>query len=280
MGLFDKKTCDICGEKIKLFARKVEDGNLCKECTKKLSPWFSERKKSTVADIKAQLEYREENKEAVKNFNVTRTIGDNYKVMLDENAQKFLVTNQRKWQDENPDVLDFGMVTGVTLNTEEHKTEQKRKTADGKEVSYNPPVYDYSYDFDCTIHVNHPYFDEMTFRLNNRQVHTGQMGYASAPRGSVNINAGGGIGGAITSGIMGALANNTMQAGQVANPEIQMYQDMANEIKMTLLQARQDVREAEAAANAPKQAVQCPNCGATTIPDANGCCEYCGGAVG
>jgi hypothetical protein len=280
MGLFDKKSCDICGEKIKLFARKVEDGNLCKECTKKLSPWFSERKKSTVADIKAQLEYREENKEAVKNFNVTRTIGDNYKVMLDENAQKFLVTNQRKWQDENPDVLDFGMVTGVTLNTEEHKTEQKRKTADGKEVSYNPPVYDYSYDFDCTIHVNHPYFDEMTFRLNNRQVHTGQMGYASAPRGNVNINAGGGIGGAIASGIVGALGNNTMQTGMVANPEIQMYQDMANEIKMTLLQARQDVRAAEMAANAPKQAVQCPNCGATTIPDANGCCEYCGGAVG
>ena len=109
MGLFDKKSCDICGEKIKLFARKVEDGNLCKECTKKLSPWFSERKKSTVADIRAQLEYREANKEAVKNFNVTRTIGDNYKVLLDENAKKFLVTNQRKWQDENPDVLDFGM---------------------------------------------------------------------------------------------------------------------------------------------------------------------------
>ncbi|MBE6009320.1 MAG: DUF4428 domain-containing protein [Lachnospiraceae bacterium] len=280
MGLFDKKSCDICGEKIKLFARKVEDGNLCKECTKKLSPWFSERKKSTVADIRAQLEYREANKEAVKNFNVTRTIGDNYKVLLDENAKKFLVTNARKWQDENPDVLDFGMVTGVTLNTEEHKHEEKRKTADGKEVSYNPPVYDYSYDFDCTIHVNHPYFDEMTFRLNDREVHTGQTGYVQPARGNVSINAGNGLAGAIAAGITGAMANNTMQAGTVANPEIQMYQDMANEIKMTLLQARQDVRQEEMAANAPKQAVQCPNCGATTIPDANGCCEYCGGAVG
>ena len=280
MGLFDKKSCDICGEKIKLFARKVEDGNLCKDCTKKLSPWFSERKKSTVADIRAQLEYREANKEAVKNFNVTRSIGDNYKVLMDENAKKFLVTNARKWQDENPDVLDFGMVTGVTLNTEEHKHEEKRKTADGKEVSYNPPVYEYSYDFNCTIHVNHPYFDEMTFQLNDREVHTGQMGYVQPARGNVTINAGNGLAGAIAGGITGALANNTMQAGTVANPEIQMYQDMANEIKMTLLQARQDVRQEEMAANAPKQAVQCPNCGATTIPDANGCCEYCGGAVG
>lgn len=31
MGLFDKKYCDICGEKIGLLGnRKLEDGNLCK----------------------------------------------------------------------------------------------------------------------------------------------------------------------------------------------------------------------------------------------------------
>ena len=34
-----------------------------------------------------------------------------------------------------------------------------------------------------------------------------------------------------------------------------------------------------AAAAAPKMAVTCPWCGATTMPDANGCCEYCGGSV-
>ena len=32
MGLFDKKYCDICGEKIGLLGnRKLEDGNLCKD---------------------------------------------------------------------------------------------------------------------------------------------------------------------------------------------------------------------------------------------------------
>ena len=41
MGLFDKKICDICGEKIGLLGnRKLDDGNLCKNCAKKLSPWF------------------------------------------------------------------------------------------------------------------------------------------------------------------------------------------------------------------------------------------------
>ncbi len=33
------------------------------------------------------------------------------------------------------------------------------------------------------------------------------------------------------------------------------------------------------AAAAPKRAVTCPNCLATTMPDANGCCEYCGGSL-
>ena len=38
MGLFDKKYCDICGEKIGLLGnRKLDDGNLCKECAKKKS---------------------------------------------------------------------------------------------------------------------------------------------------------------------------------------------------------------------------------------------------
>ena len=35
MGLFDKKVCDICGEKIGLLGnRKLDDGNLCKDCAK------------------------------------------------------------------------------------------------------------------------------------------------------------------------------------------------------------------------------------------------------
>ena len=48
MGFFDKKYCDVCGEKIGLLGnRKLENGNLCKDCAAKLSPFFSERKSST-----------------------------------------------------------------------------------------------------------------------------------------------------------------------------------------------------------------------------------------
>ena len=59
MGLFDKlfekKICDICGGEIGLLGnRKLEDGNCCKTCAGKLSPFFSDRRSSTVEEIKQQ----------------------------------------------------------------------------------------------------------------------------------------------------------------------------------------------------------------------------------
>ena len=54
---------------------------------------------------------------------------------------------------------------------------------------------------------------------------------------------------------------------------------MTEEIKSVLTDVREQVREAAISASMPKVAVTCPFCGATTMPDANGCCEYCGGAL-
>lgn len=83
MGLFDKKYCDICGEKIGLLGnRKLENGNLCKNCARKLSPWFSDRRGSTVEEIRAQLAYRAENQEKVAAFHTTRTLGATQRCFL------------------------------------------------------------------------------------------------------------------------------------------------------------------------------------------------------
>ena len=171
MGLFDKKFCSICGEKIGLLGnRKLEDGNLCKDCAAKLSPWFTERKQSTVEEIKEQLAYREANKEAVSAFQTTRTLGRNIKVLLDEDAGKFMVTSARNIAEANPDVLSFSDVTGCDLNVEESKTEIRYRDANNDVQSFNPKRYAYSYDFYMTIHVNHPYFDEIRFKLNDSSV--------------------------------------------------------------------------------------------------------------
>ena len=257
MGLFNKKFCDICGEKIGLLGnRKLEDGNMCKDCARKLSPWFDERRHSTLDQIKQQLAYREENEKKVAEFHTTRTLGRNTLVCLDEDNRQFLVAKTNDITTENPDVLEYAQVTGCDLDIEENRTEEKTEDDEGNTVSYNPPRYLYSYDFFMVIRVNHPYFDEMRFKLNSRSVEIEQ----SPSRSSIGRVFGGG-------------------GGARVNLEYREYEEMGKEIKEALTEVRQEVREDVAAANAPKTAVTCQWCGATTMPDAAGCCEYCGGSL-
>lgn len=237
--MFEKKACSVCGGEIGLLGnRKLEDGNLCKECASKLSPFFSERRHSTVAEISDQLAWREANKERVAQFNVTRTLGNDTKVLLDEDAQRFLVTTGGRWRDANPDVLDFSQVTGCDTEIRESRSELHWTDDDGEEHSYEPPRYDVDYDMYLTIHVNTPYFDEITFKIND---------YRIEERMSV---------------------------------EFREAERQAGEIRDALTAVRQGVRDAAAEAAKPKVAQTCPFCGATTIPDASGRCEYCGGAMG
>ena len=236
--MFEKKICDICGKEIKLLGnRKLEDGNLCKDCAGKLSPYFSDRRKSTVEDIRQQLEYREANKAEVAAFHVTKTLGNTTKVLLDEDAQKFIVTASNKWQDANPDVIPFSQVTGCQHEIKETKTEIMRTLSDGKKESYNPKRYDIDYDFYVTINLNNPYFDEIRFKVNPSRI------------------------------------------DKVASIEYKEAERITAEIERSLTKVRTDARRAAVQMNQPKKAVVCQCCGATTIPDANGRCEYCGGAV-
>ena len=221
-GLFEKKNCDVCGNKIGLLGnRKLEDGNLCKDCAAKLSPWFSERRHSTLAEIKQQLQYREENKNAVALFNTTRTFGKYYKIYLDDNAMKFMVTNSSRIAEANPDMLDFAQITGCDLDINESRSELKQKNAEGKQVSYDPPRYEYSYNFYCTIRVNAPYFDDMRFLLNTGSVRTGEQAMTQAYSGW-NIRA-------------------AQTGAGFRNPGVNEYYEylnMGNEIKQALEDAR------------------------------------------
>ncbi len=189
MGLFDKKYCSICNNKIGLLGnRKLEDGNLCKECAAKLSPWFSERRHSTVQEIGEQLNYRENNKSAVQAFRTTRDLGRYTRVLIDDGAQKFMITSAKDLASANPDVLDFDQVTGCMLDVDESRNELKQKDSSGKSVSYVPPRYEYSYNFYITVRVNHPYFDEMRFRVNTSSVETGERSMAGMTDPNYRIN--------------------------------------------------------------------------------------------
>ena len=74
--------------------------------------------------------------------------------------------------------------------------------------------------------------------------------------------------------------SRTSNADEVrSSMEYRQYEEMGREIRDALLQVREQVRNEAVAAAAPKTALTCPFCGATTTPDASGCCEFCGGAV-
>ena len=278
MGLFDKKYCDICGEKIGLLGnRKLEDGNLCKDCAKKLSPWFSDRRRSTVEDIKGQLAYREENREKAAQFRTTRSFGEDRKVLLDEDHRWFTVTRARDLAEANPDILDFDSITGCRMDIDESRTELTRKDADGKDVSYVPPRYEYSYDFFLVISVRHPYFDEMRFSLNSSSVYyEPQKLPQRAPMSHAPMDR--------PSGRPKMINASRVDPEDCA--EYRKYRQMGDEICQALEQARSGDKQPAGAAleenNIMREAAQdIPAAGPWTCPACGGnnqgkFCEYCG----
>ena len=173
MGLFDafkKKDCEICGKEVGIFGyKKLEDGEICKDCVKLLSPWFDDRRHSTVEQIKAQLAYREENKAALNAFRPTVAYGERYTLraeVVNGVPARFVIERGDNYKDENADIVNFKDVTSFNIDVREHDREIKYRNSKGEEVSYHPPRYEYSYDFYAEINVNHPYFDDMRFQLN------------------------------------------------------------------------------------------------------------------
>lgn len=168
--IFEKKECSLCGGEIGLLGnRKLEDGNCCKECAGKLSPWFDDRRHSTVDQIRAQLAYREENRAALDGFRPTLAFGEDYKLRAElENGvpSRFVIERYDGYKEENADLISFRDVISFKIDVEENRDELKDTNSQGEEVSYNPPRYEYSYNFHAEISVNHPYFDDMRFQVN------------------------------------------------------------------------------------------------------------------
>ena len=176
MGLFDKlfekKYCDLCGEKLGIFGgTKVKDGRLCKKCVGKFSPWWSGYGSNTLEEVKEHLAYREANKEEVKNFNVTHVVGSSYqKLYIDAESKRFIISSSSNWRTGNPDILSFDQIIDSDLKIDENKKEIKKKDEDGKEVSYNPKRYEYSYNFHISLALNSPWFNSVNIRVNSSSI--------------------------------------------------------------------------------------------------------------
>lgn len=185
MGLFSKNNCAICNEKVGLLGGlKLKDGHLCKECKKKLSPFFDDGKESTVEDIKNQLAAREENYKKLGNLEINKIYGEFGVILIDEKNKKFValsdtsdglfkspkvVKSIEDIKDKNPDIIDFKDIEDVEIKVIETSREEFQ-TVDGKQVSYDPKHYTYMIGFDIIIKVHHPYIKTIRFSLKNGTV--------------------------------------------------------------------------------------------------------------
>ena len=191
MGLFDKKSCAVCGGKIgALSGKKLSDGSLCKDCTKQLSPWFDDYKAASTADIRAQLSARKANRAALSDFKMTQSFGEFGAILIDDEHQKFLAVadtspslfGERKAVTEledvlefNPDIIDFSQIRDVDLDIVQTQREEKQ-TVNGEQVSYDPRHIRYMYEFAMVIKLDHPYISTMRVVLNNGAVQIVNVG--------------------------------------------------------------------------------------------------------
>ena len=174
MGLFDrfkKQDCEICGKEVGMFGyKKLEDGEICKDCVKLLSPWFEDRRHATVAQIKEQIAYRERNAKELEGFTVSRVIGEAYKMYIEEVngvPVRFFVTDAYDYKAANPDIISFKDVMSCVTDIDVRNEEMKQRDAEGKMVSYNPPRYKQHHNFYIKMQIrNNPYFDDIKFHVN------------------------------------------------------------------------------------------------------------------
>lgn len=171
MGLFDKKYCDICGEKVGLLgAHQLSDGLLCSDCMSKLSPYLDLHGNFSVDDVRQMLEEREENREKLQSFKPNKCFGVGTQMYLDEKQGSFVMANSQNFTAENPDLFSLADITGARLDIPQSRQELYRRDYNGNRVPYNPRRYSYSYDFCIYITLDHPYARELKLKLNRSTV--------------------------------------------------------------------------------------------------------------
>ncbi|MGN1126261.1 MAG: DUF4428 domain-containing protein [Ruminococcus sp.] len=121
MGLFDKKFCDICGDKVNMLTQqKLSDGYLCSDCKHKLGSFTSGWKQRTVEDVKRHLEEREKNKQKYQLFNCSATAGDrDSSIQVDFNNRWFIFAiNNRDYKGGNPQIFEFSQLQDFWMEQE------------------------------------------------------------------------------------------------------------------------------------------------------------------
>lgn len=256
MGLFDvfkKKACCICGNEVGLIGnRKLSDGNMCSKCAKKLSPWFEDRRNSTVEEIKEQLAYRQSNARELENFHPTRTFGDRDYLYVEDRGgvpYRFCVSRGKDYLEENADLVLFENLEDVIFEIDGNPNEVFKQQGE-EEVPYDPPKYDYSFEFHVTLIIrNVPWFDRIEFHLNGSNPEL----FSVEDLGDLAA--------------VEAFAEKSRVMHSAFSREFLRYKKMCDAIAAL----KDSAAAAPAQSSGPKH---CPSCGA--ISGGGRFCEYCG----
>lgn len=243
MGLFDKRYCNFCGDKLGMFEKsntELSDGFICKECQEKLSPWFDEDSINVdVATIQKQLNYREDNKALLADFNSTSQYGIYNILHVDDHAKTFMITaiklkRTADLEEENPDIFKLSEVKDAKLVIDQEKRESPTPSGAVR--------FETGYDFKLEITLDHPYLDQIVVPLAEEPL------YIDAARDA------------------------TTHTGY------KQYENTANEMIEVL--TGKEIKKARVVSDGAGNQVQmvtCPYCGSLSRTDLGGKCEHCGG---
>ena len=175
--LFSKEACIVCGNEVGSLKRKrLADGIICKDCARKLSPWFDAYKQSSAEQIKGQLAARAQDHQRLRaGFTITGSYGEQDAIVVDASRRLFCVladAGRRGFGSvddvlaHNPDVFTFDQLEGIDIDTAGISHREVKHSVDGEQVSYSPRRYEYPCNVTVNLRVDSPYVHSMAVRLN------------------------------------------------------------------------------------------------------------------
>ena len=259
----EQMRCDICGGEIRSVAdTELLDGHICPQCAEKLSPWFTDDLDCTeVVEIKRQIQGRKENQKLLGDFHPTRQFGFDTKILVDDDARTFLVTETGDLMAENPDILRIDDVSFCSVDPEEDYAD------------VGPGQFRYRYTFQVDISMDHPYIDSIQFPLNEEPLEymsgtkKGFLGFGGFdPEGQEDYDA-------LTA--LGEKIENVLNDDDDGTDD-EKYRVKGNPYAIRE-EPKSTVQLGEGGTFVPNQVVTCPWCGSKTRVTERFCCEHCGG---
>ena len=154
---FGSDRCAVCGGRINPENdTEILDGYICEDCISKLSPWFEEFDCAEVDELKEQMRLRERIDRDLENFHPTRKFGEegDWMLLVDDEARTFVVTDTLDLEDCDSEVIHFENVTYCDNDVDDECDE------------IAPKLDRYSYTFNISIDLDHPYLENITYQLN------------------------------------------------------------------------------------------------------------------